>query len=168
MTAVSITEGRCVLSNAEADTNPGFRGARGGHCDFTLPLWPPHKPGPPPPPLLARLAFLTVWQLLTGQKPFAEMRYAEVVYKVTIANIRPAFPSFTPPPLRQLAEECWRTDEAARPCFAAIQERLAGMMEDVEGMRCRARGGGGGDEVADPAAATTMHSPWIRHCNFEL
>ena len=123
---------------------------------------------PPPPPLLARLAFLTVWQLLTGQKPFAEMRYAEVVYKVTIANIRPAFPSFTPPPLRQLAEECWRTDEAARPCFAAIQERLAGMMEDVEGMRCRARGGGGGDEVADPAAATTMHSPWIRHCNFEL
>ena len=139
----------------------------GCHASLITPPWRPHIRSnslnyhlpPPPPP--------AVWQLLTGQMPFAQMRYAEVVYKVTIANIRPAFPVFAPTPLRQLAEDCWQSDEAARPSFSAIQARLAELILDSEGMRQRA-----GEAAAEAAAGggdnLGLQSPWISHCNFDM
>ena len=136
-----------------------------------LPLTPPSpSPPSPPPPLPA------VWQLLTGEAPFSQMRYAEVVYKVTVAGLRPSFPEHAPPALRQLAEDCWQSKEALRPSFAQVASRLDAMLVQVDAMRAAARpaigprtpqmsGAGGGDEGPD---LLTLQSPWIAHCNFEL
>lgn len=37
-----------------------------------------------------------LWQLYTGAVPYHGMRYAEIVYKVAVCNLRPVFPDDTP------------------------------------------------------------------------
>ena len=150
------------------------KGQRVGTQAVALPSAPlnllsPSPPSPPPP-------LPAVWQLLTGEAPFSQMRYAEVVYKVTVAGLRPSFPEHAPPALRQLAEDCWQSKEALRPSFAQVASRLDAMLVQVDAMRAAARpaigprtpqmsGAGGGDEGPD---LLTLQSPWIAHCNFEL
>ena len=101
------------------------------------------------------------------------------VYKVTIGNMRPSFPDWAPPPLRALAEDCWQSDEAARPGLANICARLAAMREpaQMQALRLGAQPPPPPPQqqavaVAEAPSGTaedvTMQSPWIMHCNFDL
>ena len=51
-------------------------------------------------------------------------RPAQIVYLVGCQGERLPLPVDCPPFLRTLITDCWATDPTARPCFAAVLERL--------------------------------------------
>lgn len=63
---------------------------------------------------------IMLWQLYTGAVPYAGMRYAEIVYKVAVCNLRPLFPTDCPKRYRDLAQACWNSDATARPTFEQV------------------------------------------------
>uniref|UniRef100_A0A7S0WYY2 Protein kinase domain-containing protein n=1 Tax=Chlamydomonas leiostraca TaxID=1034604 RepID=A0A7S0WYY2_9CHLO len=112
---------------------------------------------------------IMLWQLYTGAVPYAGMRYAEIVYKVAVCNMRPVFPDDTPSAYRVLAEECWQSDAAARPSFEQVVERLQGMLDCVNRLVMPAAGRPELEIVSRVPSAhgyddITLLSPWIAAC----
>jgi hypothetical protein len=116
---------------------------------------------------------LSYSQLYTGAIPYANMRYAEIVFKVAVQNMRPTFPDDTPSVYRTLAEQCWATDANSRPPFDEIISRLDEMLArvtDLESERIGVAGSGSVDSPAGGGVAAvtprdpndvTLQSPWI-------
>jgi hypothetical protein len=117
--------------------------------------------------------FLSFPQLFTGAIPYANMRYAEIVFKVAVQNMRPTFPEDTPSTYRTLAEQCWATDANARPAFEDVISRLDEMLtrvQDLEAERLGMANSGAADSPAGGGVAAvtprdpndvTLQSPWI-------
>ncbi|KAL6759173.1 kinase-like domain-containing protein [Haematococcus lacustris] len=76
---------------------------------------------------------IILWQLFTGEVPYAGMHYAVIVYQVTSRGMRPVFPDSAPPAFRLLAERCWAAEEASRPSFPEIITYLAGRGSGADG-----------------------------------
>ncbi|GIL48660.1 hypothetical protein Vafri_5131, partial [Volvox africanus] len=72
---------------------------------------------------------IILWQLVTGGIPFAGMRYAEIVYKVAVADLRPEFPPYAPRRLVVMAEACWAADPDMRPTFEQLVTQLGELLE---------------------------------------
>lgn len=112
---------------------------------------------------------IMLWQLYTGQVPYQGMRYAEIVYKVAVCNMRPVFPESTPKEYRDLAEQCWNNDAAVRPTFEQVEAALEGLMARVDDL------GAGGlpsaplpKVVADAAPEPAVHQQQHQHIQKQL
>lgn len=58
-----------------------------------------------------------LWEMYTGERPFAGMRHAQIIYHVTTLLAHPEFPKDTLPKLKALADGCMHADKEQRPSF---------------------------------------------------
>jgi tRNA A-37 threonylcarbamoyl transferase component Bud32 len=67
---------------------------------------------------------LVVWEMLTGEIPFADLDGPQAAAQVAYAGLRPAIPSVCHPAFRDLIQQCWVDDPKTRPDFKYIVEKL--------------------------------------------
>lgn len=67
---------------------------------------------------------IVMWELLTGEEPYANMHYGAIIGGIVSNTLRPPVPSWCDPAWRSLMEQCWSADPAARPSFTEIAGRL--------------------------------------------
>jgi len=67
---------------------------------------------------------IVMWELLTGEEPYANMHYGAIIGGIVNNTLRPPVPSWCDPAWRSLMEQCWSADPAARPSFTEIAGRL--------------------------------------------
>jgi hypothetical protein len=69
------------------------------------------------------------WEMLTGQRPYAELlasardkraRDKTILARVAHEGMRPEFPLGSPPEYARLAQACWAADFASRPTFPEV------------------------------------------------
>ncbi|KAI8470348.1 MAG: kinase-like domain-containing protein [Monoraphidium minutum] len=81
--------------------------------------------GAPVTPAVDAYAFgIMLWELYCRRPAYGGVAPAAIKDLVRSAGARPTFPPHTPPPLAELACDCWAADPAARPGFAEIVDRL--------------------------------------------
>lgn len=65
-----------------------------------------------------------LWEMYTGEKPFAGMRHAQIIYHVTTLLKHPEFPPNTPPGLKELGDRCMHADKDQRLSFQQLLPQL--------------------------------------------
>ncbi|XP_062220518.1 uncharacterized protein LOC133919950 [Phragmites australis] len=70
---------------------------------------------------------IVMWELLTGEEPYSDMRAAEIIGGIVNDSLRPQIPSWCDPEWKALMESCWASDPADRPSFTDISQRLRKM-----------------------------------------
>ncbi|CAK9133982.1 unnamed protein product [Ilex paraguariensis] len=70
---------------------------------------------------------IAMWELLTGEEPYANMRSKEIIGGIIKGNLRPEIPRWCDPTWRSLMERCWSSDPDARPAFSEIAKELRAM-----------------------------------------
>ncbi|KAL9224466.1 hypothetical protein vseg_000495 [Gypsophila vaccaria] len=70
---------------------------------------------------------IVMWELLTGEEPYADMSYAEIIAGMIEGTLRPDIPSWCDPVWRSLMERCWSSDPDSRPPFSEIARHLCDM-----------------------------------------
>lgn len=70
---------------------------------------------------------IVMWELLTGEEPYSDMRAAEIIGGIVNDSLRPQIPSWCDPEWKGLMESCWSSDPAERPSFTDISQRLRKM-----------------------------------------
>ncbi|ONM62773.1 Protein kinase superfamily protein with octicosapeptide/Phox/Bem1p domain [Zea mays] len=70
---------------------------------------------------------IVMWELLTGEEPYSDMRAAEIIGAIVNDSLRPQIPSWCDPEWKGLMESCWSSDPAERPSFTDISQRLRKM-----------------------------------------
>ncbi|EEF48765.1 serine/threonine protein kinase, putative [Ricinus communis] len=67
---------------------------------------------------------IVLWEILTGEEPYANMHYGAIIGGIVNNTLRPAIPNFCDPEWKRLMEQCWAPNPAARPAFTEIAGRL--------------------------------------------
>eukprot|EP01018_Ginkgo_biloba_P031560 Gb_39555 [translate_table: standard] len=67
---------------------------------------------------------IVMWELLTGEEPYANMHYGAIIGGIVNNTLRPPVPNWCDPAWRSLMEQCWSADPAARPSFTEIANQL--------------------------------------------
>ncbi|KAL6911602.1 hypothetical protein ACP4OV_000407 [Aristida adscensionis] len=70
---------------------------------------------------------IVMWELLTGDEPYSDMRAAEIIGGIVNDSLRPQIPSWCDPEWKALMGSCWASDPAERPSFTDISQRLRKM-----------------------------------------
>ncbi|KAF0931143.1 hypothetical protein E2562_002500 [Oryza meyeriana var. granulata] len=70
---------------------------------------------------------IVMWELLTGEEPYSDMRAAAIIGGIVNNSLRPQIPSWCDPEWKSLMESCWASDPADRPSFTEISQRLRKM-----------------------------------------
>ncbi|XP_042377467.1 uncharacterized protein LOC121970676 isoform X1 [Zingiber officinale] len=70
---------------------------------------------------------IVMWELLTGEDPYADMRCASIIGGIINNSIRPKIPTWCDPEWKSLMETCWSSDPALRPSFSEISQTLRKM-----------------------------------------
>ncbi|XP_043702803.1 uncharacterized protein LOC122652974 isoform X2 [Telopea speciosissima] len=70
---------------------------------------------------------IVMWELLTGDEPYADMRSEEIIAGIIKGDLRPEVPSWCDPTWRSLMESCWSSDPELRPGFPEIAKELRAM-----------------------------------------
>ncbi|KAL4304282.1 hypothetical protein GQ457_10G005290 [Hibiscus cannabinus] len=70
---------------------------------------------------------VVMWELLTGEEPYADMHCASIIGGIVNNTLRPKIPSWCDPEWKALMEKCWATDAAERPPFSEISQKLRSM-----------------------------------------
>ena len=66
-----------------------------------------------------------MWELLTGDMPYKNMKQTDIMVGVTMGNLRPTIPDDCPQKIRDLIEICWSQDPAMRPKMSKVVSRLS-------------------------------------------
>eukprot|EP00180_Rhodochaete_pulchella_P003417 Plantae.Rhodophyta-Rhodochaete_pulchella.ctg58092.p1 GENE.Plantae.Rhodophyta-Rhodochaete_pulchella.ctg58092~~Plantae.Rhodophyta-Rhodochaete_pulchella.ctg58092.p1 ORF type:complete len:182 (+),score=22.29 Plantae.Rhodophyta-Rhodochaete_pulchella.ctg58092:36-548(+) len=77
---------------------------------------------------------MVLWELMTGQRPFAGARGTEVIKKVAVDEVRPDIPDSVPPAVAELICRCWHQDPAKRPMadeLLADLTRISAELQDA-------------------------------------
>ncbi|WIA12566.1 hypothetical protein OEZ85_006227 [Tetradesmus obliquus] len=74
-----------------------------------------------------------MYELYTGQKPYAGLAPGPGMMRAIFDGLRPVFPDSTPAGYRALAECCWSCHISARPCF----EEVVGRLQELLGQTCK-------------------------------
>ncbi|KAJ7540790.1 hypothetical protein O6H91_10G031000 [Diphasiastrum complanatum] len=74
---------------------------------------------------------IVMWELLTGEEPYANMHYGAIIGIVN-NTLRPPIPNWCDPGWRSLMERCWAPDHANRPSFSEIANELRAMTASVQ------------------------------------
>ncbi|PSS08197.1 Serine/threonine-protein kinase [Actinidia chinensis var. chinensis] len=70
---------------------------------------------------------IVMWELLTGDEPYADMHCASIIGGIVNNTLRPKIPTWCDPEWKSLMESCWSSDPSERPSFAEISPRLRNM-----------------------------------------
>ncbi|KAK9097907.1 hypothetical protein Syun_024952 [Stephania yunnanensis] len=70
---------------------------------------------------------IVMWELLTGEEPYADMHCASIIGGIVNNTLRPQIPSWCDPEWKSLMESCWASDPGERPSFAEIAQKLRKM-----------------------------------------
>ncbi|XP_060171579.1 uncharacterized protein LOC132602814 isoform X1 [Lycium barbarum] len=70
---------------------------------------------------------IVMWELLTGDEPYADMHCASIIGGIVNNTLRPQIPTWCDPEWKALMESCWAPDPAERPSFSEISQRLRTM-----------------------------------------
>ncbi|TVU28876.1 hypothetical protein EJB05_20412 [Eragrostis curvula] len=70
---------------------------------------------------------IVMWELLTGEEPYSDMRAAEIIGGIVNDSLRPQIPSWCDPEWKALMQSCWSSDPADRPSFTDISQSLRKM-----------------------------------------
>ncbi|GAB2267452.1 hypothetical protein Dimus_002435 [Dionaea muscipula] len=70
---------------------------------------------------------IVMWELLTGDEPYADMHFASIIGGIVNNTLRPQIPTWCDPEWKSLMESCWSSDVAQRPSFSEISQRLRNM-----------------------------------------
>ena len=65
-----------------------------------------------------------MWELLTGDLPYKNMKQTDIMVGVTMGHLRPPIPDDCPHKIRALIEMCWSQDPAMRPKMSKVVSRL--------------------------------------------
>ncbi|XP_076930960.1 RAF-like serine/threonine-protein kinase 20 [Bidens hawaiensis] len=75
---------------------------------------------------------ITMWEILTGDEPYANMHCGAIIGGIVKDTLRPAIPEKCDPEWRKLMEQCWSGDPTARPSFTEITNRLRSMSKALQ------------------------------------
>ncbi|XVF34254.1 hypothetical protein REPUB_Repub18cG0043600 [Reevesia pubescens] len=70
---------------------------------------------------------IVMWELLTGEEPYADMHCASIIGGIVNKTLRPKIPSWCDPEWKALMEKCWASDPTERPSFSEISQKLRNM-----------------------------------------
>ncbi|RDX58455.1 Serine/threonine-protein kinase EDR1, partial [Mucuna pruriens] len=70
---------------------------------------------------------IAMWEILTGEEPYANMHCGAIIGGIVNNTLRPPIPKRCDLEWKNLMEECWCPDPAARPTFTQIKNRLRNM-----------------------------------------
>lgn len=70
---------------------------------------------------------IVMWELLTGEDPYSDMRAAEIIGGIVNNSLRPQIPSWCDPEWKSLMEGSWAGEPTERPSFTEISQRLRKM-----------------------------------------
>ncbi|KAK8661057.1 hypothetical protein V6N13_051959 [Hibiscus sabdariffa] len=70
---------------------------------------------------------IVMWELLTGEEPYADMHCASIIGGIVNNTLRPKIPSWCDPEWKALMERCWAADAVERPPFSEISHKLRSM-----------------------------------------
>ncbi|KAJ6819057.1 uncharacterized protein M6B38_404785 [Iris pallida] len=65
---------------------------------------------------------IVMWELLTGEEPYADMRCASIIGGIVNNTLRPQVPTWCDPEWKSLMESCWASDPGERPSFSEISQ----------------------------------------------
>ncbi|XVF62251.1 hypothetical protein PTKIN_Ptkin08bG0202400 [Pterospermum kingtungense] len=74
---------------------------------------------------------IALWELLTGELPYALLTPLQAAVGVVQKNLRPTIPKNTHPRLGELLERCWQQDPNQRPNFSEIIDILQQIAKEV-------------------------------------
>nr|GME06020.1 serine/threonine-protein kinase STE20-like isoform X2 [Ipomoea batatas] len=74
---------------------------------------------------------IVMWELLTGEEPYSNMRAEEIICGIIKGSLRPEIPNWCNPAWRSLMERCWSSDPKARPAFSDIAKELRAMASSM-------------------------------------
>ncbi|KAK6145871.1 hypothetical protein DH2020_019740 [Rehmannia glutinosa] len=78
---------------------------------------------------------IALWEILTGEEPYIDMHCGAIIGGIVNNTLRPPIPERCDPEWRNLMEECWSHDPAARPSFTEITKRLQVMSTALQPKR---------------------------------
>lgn len=70
---------------------------------------------------------IVMWELLTGEEPYADMHCASIIGGIVNNTLRPKIPQWCDPEWKGLMESCWASEPTERPSFADISQKLRNM-----------------------------------------
>ncbi|KAG6705684.1 hypothetical protein I3842_07G192100 [Carya illinoinensis] len=70
---------------------------------------------------------IVMWELLTGDEPYADMHCASIIGGIVNNTLRPQIPTWCDPEWKSLMESCWASDPSIRPSFSEISQKLRNM-----------------------------------------
>ncbi|XP_055803187.1 serine/threonine-protein kinase STY17-like [Solanum dulcamara] len=74
---------------------------------------------------------IVLWELLTGEIPYAYLTPLQAAIGVVQQGLRPTIPKSTHPKLAELLEKCWQQDPTQRPDFSEILDILKQLTREV-------------------------------------
>ncbi|XWS42198.1 hypothetical protein CRYUN_Cryun17cG0147600 [Craigia yunnanensis] len=74
---------------------------------------------------------IALWELLTGELPYALLTPLQAAVSVVQKSLRPTIPKNTHPRLGELLERCWQQDPTQRPNFSEIIDILQQIAKEV-------------------------------------
>ncbi|KAK6237272.1 hypothetical protein QUC31_002741 [Theobroma cacao] len=89
---------------------------------------------------------IALWELLTGELPYAFLTPLQAAVGVVQKGLRPTIPKNTHPRLGELLERCWQQDPTQRPTFSEIidiLQQIAKEVADEGGDRRKSKSSGG-------------------------
>ncbi|KAL1368290.1 hypothetical protein HN51_022437 [Arachis hypogaea] len=75
---------------------------------------------------------ISMWELLTGEEPYADMHYGAIIGGIVKNTLRPPIPEHCDPEWKKLMEDCWSRDPESRPSFTEITNRLRSMYKALQ------------------------------------
>uniref|UniRef100_K3XUW7 Protein kinase domain-containing protein n=1 Tax=Setaria italica TaxID=4555 RepID=K3XUW7_SETIT len=70
---------------------------------------------------------IVMWELLTGEEPYAELHYGAIIGGIVNNTLRPRVPESCDPQWRALMEQCWAAEPSERPSFTEVGNSLRAM-----------------------------------------
>ncbi|XP_068652736.1 RAF-like serine/threonine-protein kinase PRAF [Aristolochia californica] len=70
---------------------------------------------------------IVMWELLTGEEPFADLHYGAIIGGIVSNTLRPPVPESCDPEWKSLMEKCWAAEPSERPSFKEIACKLRSM-----------------------------------------
>ncbi|KAI4380493.1 hypothetical protein MLD38_006677 [Melastoma candidum] len=74
---------------------------------------------------------IVMWELLTGDEPYAELHYGAIIGGIVSNTLRPPVPDSCDPEWRSLMERCWSSEPSERPNFTEITDTLRSMASKI-------------------------------------
>ncbi|GAB2216172.1 hypothetical protein Droror1_Dr00023941 [Drosera rotundifolia] len=75
---------------------------------------------------------IVMWELLTGDEPYRELHYGNIIGGIVNNTLRPAVPDGCDPDWRSLMERCWSAEPSERPSFPEIANELRSMATKLQ------------------------------------